>query len=45
MKPLSKPSKTHPLDAASISRFKKEKYLVSFTEDDFRDLVVRPEWH
>lgn len=42
MKPLGKPSKTQPLDAASISRFKKEKYLAAFTEDDFRDLVVRP---
>jgi len=27
---------------ASISRFKKERYLLSLSEDDFRDRVVRP---
>ena len=28
--------------AAAISRFKKERFLLSLSEDDFRDLVVRP---
>lgn len=29
----------------SISRFKKEKYLRSLSEDDFRDLIIRPLFH
>lgn len=31
-----------PIDPATIPRFKKENYLVSLSEDDFRDIVVRP---
>jgi hypothetical protein len=42
MKPVGKASKSETLDASSISRLKKEKYLASFTEDEFRDLIVRP---
>jgi hypothetical protein len=30
------------LDAQAISRFRKERYLLSLSEDDFRDSVVRP---
>jgi NACHT domain len=30
------------MQATDISRFKKERFLKSLTEDDFRDLVVRP---
>jgi hypothetical protein len=37
----SHPSKAH-LDAQAISRFKKERVLLQLTEDQFRDLVVRP---
>jgi hypothetical protein len=28
--------------AAAISRFKKERFLATLSEDDFRDTVVRP---
>jgi hypothetical protein len=31
-----------PLDPASISRFKKERFLLQMSEDEFRDRVVRP---
>lgn len=31
-----------PAIVASISRFKKERYLLSLSEDNFRDQVVRP---
>lgn len=31
-----------PLNPASISRFKKERFIKSLSEDDFRDKVVRP---
>ncbi len=34
-------TKAH-LDAATISRFKKERALLAMAEDDFRDLVLRP---
>ena len=27
---------------ASISRIKKEEYLLNYTEDEFRDLIIRP---
>src|SRR5712691_6861885 len=33
---------SNTIDARSISRFQKERYLRSLSEDDFRDLVVRP---
>ncbi len=33
------------MSAALISRFKKERYLQSLTEDDFRDRVIRPLFH
>jgi len=31
-----------PLDPAAISRIKKERYLLTLSEDNFRDKVVRP---
>jgi len=33
---------TQIADPASISRFKKERFLLSMSEDNFRDTVVRP---
>jgi len=33
---------SNTIDARSISRFQKERYLRSLSEDDFRDLVIRP---
>jgi len=35
-------SKVYSLDPASISRFKKERFIRGLSEDDFRDRVVRP---
>ena len=36
---MSSKEKTNP---ATLSRFKKLRYLMNFSEDEFRDLVVRP---
>ena len=33
---------SRPINAASISRFKKERFLKELSEDEFRDKVVRP---
>ncbi len=33
---------SHTLKAETISRFKKERFLLSMSEDKFRDEVVRP---
>lgn len=33
---------TQIIDVKNISRFKKEKYIASLSEDDFRDQVIRP---
>lgn len=37
------PSAPNPIASPGmISRFKKERFLLSMSEDDFRDKVVRP---
>jgi len=37
-----KSAETKSMDAAAISRFKKERFLMQLSEDEFRDKVVRP---
>jgi hypothetical protein len=41
-RPKRRSSEAVEIDPASISRFKKERFLKQYSEDDFRDRVVRP---